>query len=90
MTEESSSDPIARRRAQRQSYLRALYQRVDADVSEFVNGYDIAHELGIGREDAARLFAYFEEKGLVRVDDHREGTLRITADGVDRVEGEAE
>lgn len=84
-----SDEVIARRKSQRQAFLRALYQRVDGSVSEFVNGYDLARQLGLDRTEAARLFAYFEERGLVRVDDHREGTLRITADGVDLVESGA-
>jgi DNA-binding IclR family transcriptional regulator len=59
---------------------------VDASVSEFVNGYELAERVGIDRSEAAKLFAYFEEKGFIKVDDHREGTLRITAAGIDSVE----
>jgi DNA-binding MarR family transcriptional regulator len=59
---------------------------VDASVSEFVNGYDLAEHLGIDRAETAKLFSYFEEKGFIKVDDHREGTLRITAAGIDHVE----
>lgn len=79
-------DRIAARRAMRAEFLRRLYERVDGSVSEFVNGYELTDAIGIDRTEAGRLFAYFEEKGLIRVDDHREGTLRLTADGVDRVE----
>ena len=34
----------------------------------------------------ASALRYYEEKGLVKVDDHREGILRITAAGIDEVE----
>ena len=80
------NDAIARRRQQRTAFMNELYDRVDANVSEFVNGYDLAEHLGIERAEAAKLFTYFEEKGLIKVDDHREGTLRITSAGIDHVE----
>ena len=74
------------RRDQRTAFLRELYQRVDASVAVFVNGFEIGEELGIGRDEAGKLFDYFEEKGFIKVDDHRSGTLRITALGIDEVE----
>ncbi len=80
------TEEIHRRRATRRTFLVALYERVDGSVSEFVNGYEIAASLGVDREETAKVIAYFEEKGFVRVDDHREGTLRLTAAGVDEAE----
>jgi ssDNA-specific exonuclease RecJ len=61
---------------------------VDASVSEFVNGYELAEHLGIDRTEAAKMFTYFEEKSFIKVDDHREGTLRITSSGIDQVEAQ--
>ena len=39
--------------------------------------------------DSTQIFEYLEEKGLVMVDDHRSGIIRITAAGVDEVEAQA-
>lgn len=89
MTNPGGTDPVARRRELRLAFLRALYERVDGSVSDFVNGFEVAGGLGIDRPEAAKLFDYLEEKRWIRVDDHREGTLRITAEGIDRVEAES-
>lgn len=77
---------VRKRRATRRAFLMALYEQVDGGVSEFVNGFDLAAGLGVARDETAKLLAYLEEKGLIRVDDHRVGTLRLTAAGVDAVE----
>ncbi len=63
-----------------------LYQAVDGNVSEFVQGFDIAAELAADAEEARRMIAYLEEKGWIKVDDHRQAVIRITAAGVDAVE----
>ena len=63
-----------------------LYQAVDGNVGEFVQGFDIATELAVDAEEARRMIAYLEEKGWIKVDDHRKGVIRITAAGVDAVE----
>jgi hypothetical protein len=76
----------AGRRDQRTAFLRELYQRVDASVAIFVNGYEIGDELGMVRDETGKLFDYLEEKGFIKVDDHRSGMLRITAFGIDEVE----
>jgi fatty acid-binding protein DegV len=78
------------RRRMRHAFLRRLYDVVDASVTEFVNGFEVAAGVGAGRDEAARLFDYFEERGFVKVDDHRTGTLRITAAGIDEVEARDE
>jgi predicted ArsR family transcriptional regulator len=80
------NDSIEQRRARRASFLRRLYERVNGSVSEFITAADIAAELRIEDAEARRIFEYFEEKGFVKVDDHREGILRITAAGIDEVE----
>jgi predicted ArsR family transcriptional regulator len=77
---------IRERRERRAEFLRRLYVRVDGSVSEFIAADEIAQELGLDGAEARRVFEYFEEKGFVKVDDHREGILRITAAGIDEVE----
>lgn len=68
--------------------MRALYEEIDGSVNEFVDGLDIATRLGADPEEGRRIIAYLEEKGLLKVDDHKAGIIRITADGVDAVETE--
>ncbi len=79
---------IEARRRQRAAFLSRLYDTVDGDVSAFVSAWDIADEIGMDRAEARRVVEYFAEKGLVHVDDHRSGTVRLTAAGVDHVEDE--
>ena len=83
-------DQLKARRERRQHFLQTLYEQVDADVNEFVDGYDIAARVGADLAEAKRIIAYFEEKGMVLVDDHKAGIIRITAEGIDSVEGGAE
>jgi len=80
------SERIALRRAQRAQFLRMLYDLVDGSVNEFVDGHQIAAEIGAMPEEARRIMAYFEEKQLIKIDDHKAGIIRITAAGVDEVE----
>ena len=79
-------DAIAERRRLRAALLVRLYHDVDGSVTRFVPGYELAEALGLGREEAEKAIAYLEEKGLVKVDDHRAGILRLTASGVDEAE----
>jgi hypothetical protein len=79
---------IKARRELRNAFLANLYDRVDGSVSEFVDGHEIAIQLGADEEEAKRILAYFEERGLLKIDDHKTGIVRITADGVDVVEKE--
>lgn len=78
------------RRRRRMEFLHALYEEVNADVNEFVDGYAIATRVGADQAEAKRIIAYLEEKGAVKVDDHKAGIIRITADGIDVVESGAE
>jgi predicted transcriptional regulator len=86
--ERAKLDPnqIRQRRQRREDFMIRLYQAVDGNVSEFVQGFDIAVELDADAEEARRIIAYLEEKGWIKVDDHRNGVIRITAAGVDAVE----
>ena len=78
------SDPIRERRERRARFLTSLYRAVDGSVSEFVCAFDLVEQMDAA--EARRVFEYFEEKGFVKVDDHREGIVRITAAGIDEVE----
>jgi len=70
----------------RTAFIVRLYENVDASVSEFVNAFEIAAAIGMDETEARRVIEYFEEKGYLKVDDHRSGVVRITAAGVDHVE----
>jgi predicted transcriptional regulator len=82
-------DLIKQRRERRERFLAGLYAAVDGNVAEFIQGFDLAAELGADAEEGRRIIAYLEEKGLIKVDDHRNGVVRITAAGVDAVEATA-
>lgn len=79
-------EKLTARRQRREAFLRKLYEDVDGGVSEFVDGFAIAAELGAEPAEAKRIIAYFEEKALLKVDDHKMGIVRLTAAGVDAVE----
>ena len=81
-------DKIKARRERRQQFLRSLYEEVDGSVNEFIDGLELASGLGADVAEGRRIIAYLEEKGLLKVDDHKAGIIRITADGVDAVETE--
>lgn len=81
-------DPIEQRRRQRAAFLDRLYDMVDADVSAFVSAWEVAAAVGMTDAEARRVIEYFAEKRFLHVDDHRAGTVRITAAGVDHVEAE--
>lgn len=80
------TERIRERRAQRAHFLERLYHAVDGSVSEFVCAFDIGAALELEQAECRRVFEYHEEKGFVKVDDHREGIVRITAAGIDEVE----
>jgi hypothetical protein len=84
-----SNEAIIRRRENRRAFLALLYEAVDGSVSEFVSAQDIGAQLQLGEVEVRKIFEYLEEKGLVMVDDHRTGIIRITAAGVDEVEAAA-
>ena len=77
------------RNASRQRYLRALYDRVDSSVADFVDGYELGDALGLDRAETQRVLGYLAEKGQVKVDDFQSGVVRLTAAGVDSVEVES-
>jgi hypothetical protein len=79
-------DRIRARRERRGAFLQALYDEVDGSVTDFVDGLQIGAGVGADADEARRMMTYFEEKGLLKVDDHKTGVVRITAAGVDVVE----
>jgi len=74
------------RRERRMRLLRALYGRTDADVRLYEDAHEIAVELGIDHDEVPRIIAYLEERGYVVATGATGATIRITADGIDRVE----
>ena len=64
-----------------------LYWTVDGNVHEFVSAFDIGGEISADDADDGRLLGYLEEKGFIKIDDHKHGIVRITAEGIDFVEG---
>jgi hypothetical protein len=83
------SEDIRRRRELRREFIRRLYERVDGSVSEFVSAWELGSDMRMEDAETLKICEYFEEKGLVMVDDHRAGIVRITAAGVDAVEADA-
>lgn len=82
-------NPMHQRREHRREFLKRLYLRVDGSISEFVSAHEIGVELDIDEAESRKIFEYLEEKGLVLVDDHRAGIIRLTAAGADEVESRA-
>ena len=81
------SDRVRQRRESRRRFLELLYDASEAGDSEYLDAYDLAAELGLGRQDAERIVRYHEDHGFV-VSTGRHGlTVRITARGIDHVEG---
>jgi hypothetical protein len=83
------SDAIRRRREQRREFLRRLYDVVDGSVSEFINAWELGATIELDESEALKICEYLAEKGLIMIDDHRAGIVRMTAAGVDAVEAEA-
>lgn len=79
-------DVIERRRRDRLAFLDRLYDEVDGSVSTFVSAWDLASGLGLSSAESQRIVEYFAEKRMIHVDDHRTGTVRLTAAGLDYVE----
>jgi len=82
MTEE-----IRRRRENRKRFLELLYDASEAGESEYLDGYELAAQLGLGRQDAERIVRYHEDHGFVTLTGRHGLTVRITARGIDHVEG---
>ncbi len=77
---------FARRRQRRAEFMTRLYEKVDASVSMFVSAFDIAAEMEMNADETARTIEYLKEKRYLHIDDHKQGIVRITAEGIDHVE----
>ena len=84
----SAGDEVRRRREIRQRFLEILYRQSEEGESEYQDGYELAAELGISRQDAERVVRYHEDHGFVRKSGSHGLTVRITAQGIDHVEAE--
>jgi CTP-dependent riboflavin kinase len=84
------SDDVRRRRELRRRFLERLYAQSEAGESEYLDGYELAAELGLARQDAERIVRYHEDHGFVRKSGSHGLTVRITAQGIDHVEGGGE
>jgi DNA-binding MarR family transcriptional regulator len=80
------SDLIRQRRENRWKFLRSLYRSSEEDVAVYGDGYEIAEELQLPRQDAERIVRYLEDYGYVKNTVGSGLTLRITAEGIDHVE----
>ncbi|HEU0054798.1 MAG TPA: MarR family transcriptional regulator [Longimicrobium sp.] len=84
------SDEIRRRRENRRKVLELLYAcSEDEGESEFRDAYEMAAELGLSRQEAERIVRYLEDHGWVRRSGNHGLTVRITAQGIDHLEGGA-
>lgn len=80
------SDEVRRRREQRRRFLEMLYEHSEAGESEYQDGYEIAAEAGLSRQEVERVVRYHEDHGFVRKSGSHGLTVRITAQGIDHVE----
>ena len=81
------SDEIRRRRENRRRFLEQLYRSSEEESTEYQDGYEVAEALGIGRQDAERIVRYLEDHAFVTKTGRTGLVLRITAQGIDHVEG---
>ena len=81
------SEEIRRRRENRKQFLELLYDASEAGDSEYLDAYELAEQLGLGRQDAERIVRYLEDHGWVTLTGRHGLTARITARGIDHVEG---
>ena len=79
------NDEIRRRRENRRRFLEHLYHCSEALSTEYQDGYEVADELGMTRQDAERIVRYLEDHGFV-VKTGSGMVIRITARGIDHVE----
>lgn len=84
------SDAIRARRENRRRFLEYLYRCSEEEATEYRDGYEVADELGISRQDAERIVRYLEDHGYVIKTGRTGLVLRITAPGIDHVEGAME
>jgi CTP-dependent riboflavin kinase len=81
------SDAVRARRENRRRFLEHLYRCSEEEDTEYRDGYEVAEALGISRQDADRIVRYLEDHGFVTKTGRTGLVLRITARGIDHVEG---
>jgi CTP-dependent riboflavin kinase len=81
-----TDDEVRRRREARRRFLEILYEHSERGESEYQDGYDLAAEIGVSRQDAERIVRYHEDHGYIRKSGSHGLTVRITAQGIDHVE----
>ncbi len=81
-----TDEEVRSRREARRRFLELLYDHSERGESEYQDGYEIAAELGISRQDAERVVRYHEDHGFVRKSGSHGLTVRITAQGIDHME----
>jgi CTP-dependent riboflavin kinase len=81
-----NDEEVRLRREARRRFLEALYDTSERGESEYQDGYEIAAELGVSRQDVERIVRYHEDHGHVRKSGSHGLTVRITAQGIDHVE----
>ena len=81
------SDHVRARRENRRRFLELLYDASESGDSEYLDAYELAEQLGLARQDAERIVRYHEDHGFVTLTGRHGLTVRITARGIDHVEG---
>jgi len=85
------ADNVVRlRRENRRRFLEQLYRSSEEGGAVYEDGYDVAEELGLSRQDAERIARYLEDHGWVKGTGGPGLVLRITARGIDHVESTGE
>ena len=80
------NDAIPARRENRRRFLEHLYEASEQGDSEYLDGYELAGDLQLLRQDAERIVRYHEDHGFILKTGRHGLTVRITAQGIDYVE----
>lgn len=86
MAERAPDPAVHRRRESRRRFLERLYRSSEEEGAVYEDGYEVAAELGLSRQDAERIARYWEDLGYVRNTSGGGLSLRITAQGIDYLE----
>lgn len=90
---ERAADPVTQRREVRSRLLRTVYELADANPSRFVHWRNLAPRIGLDADNrehqkqAKAVAEHLRSSGLVVIEGDRGTAYKITAKGVDRVEG---
>jgi|DewCreStandDraft_5_1066085.scaffolds.fasta_scaffold13435_3 DNA-binding MarR family transcriptional regulator len=77
---------VRARREQRWAFLLRLYEAAEEAGAPYVDGWELAADLGLDRAAAERIARYLEDHGFVKNTSGNDLVLRITARGIDHVE----